>query len=261
MFISCGISSQLHVSCLEFLLLWCLLMILSWSRFSDFLRDEKRTRENSSFYSCSTGPVYMGLPVKLKLFSVILHYQYLSTKLLSSAPQHRTMFHKNDIDRNRNNMRCVGGRRSPKHSIDSASPAPGTSFECFRLRSPPIWNCYHHYGQKWRIHNNQPNVRPPNCCCYPRGWWYLWVLRRRRLMRGWFGGCRWCFVSMRPWWFIFRPFLGWVCESQADDAGLCTFCTIDESFSQLFFRWSLHMVYLIQLFFFDVSCNFLNDQN
>ena len=181
-------------------------------------------------YSCSTGPVYMGLPVKLKLFSVILHYQYLSTKLLSSASQHKTMFHKNDIDRIRNNIGCVGGRRSPKHSIDSASR--GASFECFRLRSPPIhpmlsWNCRHHYGQKWRIHNNQPNVRPPNRCCYPRGWWYLWVLRRRRLMRGWFGGCRWCFVSMRPWWFIFRPFLGWVCESQADDdAGLCTFCTI-----------------------------------
>eukprot|EP00956_Cyclotella_meneghiniana_P042204 scaffold248391_cov70-Cyclotella_meneghiniana.AAC.12 len=25
-------------------------------------------------YSCSTGPVYMGLPVKSKVFSVILHY-------------------------------------------------------------------------------------------------------------------------------------------------------------------------------------------
>ena len=40
---------------------------------------------NCRSYSCSTGPVYMGLPVKSKLFSVILHYRYLSTKLLSSA--------------------------------------------------------------------------------------------------------------------------------------------------------------------------------
>ena len=118
------------------------------------------------------------------------------------------MFHKNDIDRIRNNIGCVGGRRSPKHSIDSASR--GASFECFRLRSPPIhpmlsWNCCHHYGQKWQIHNNQPNFRPPNRCCY-RGWWYPWVSRRRRLVRGWFGGCRGRFVLMRPWWFYFWPF-------------------------------------------------------
>ena len=70
------------------------------------------------------------LPVKSKLFSVILHYQYLSPKLLSSASQHKTMFHKNDIDRIRNNIGCVGGRRHPKHSIDSSSR--GASFECFR---------------------------------------------------------------------------------------------------------------------------------
>ena len=164
--------------------------------------------EENPAYSCSTGPVYMGLPVKSKLFSVILHYRYLSPKLLSSASQHKTMFHKNDIDRIRNNIGCVGGHRSPKHSIDSASR--GASFECFRLRSPPIhpmlsWNCCHHYGQKWQIHNNQPNFRPPNRCCY-RGWWYPWVSRHRRLVRGWFGGCRWRFVSMRPWWFYFWPF-------------------------------------------------------
>eukprot|EP00956_Cyclotella_meneghiniana_P018482 scaffold30794_cov46-Cyclotella_meneghiniana.AAC.2 len=29
------------------------------------------------------------------------------------------MFHKNDIDRNRNNISCIGGERRLKHSIDS----------------------------------------------------------------------------------------------------------------------------------------------
>ena len=76
------------------------------------------------------------IPVKSKLFSVILHYRYLSPKLLSSASQHKTMFHKNDIDRNRNNIGCVGGRRRLIHSIDSVPP--GTSSELFKRRSPPI---------------------------------------------------------------------------------------------------------------------------
>ena len=76
------------------------------------------------------------LPVKSKLFSVILHYQYLSPKLLSSTSQHKTMFHKNDIDRNRNNIGCVGARRRLKRSKDSVPP--GASLEPFRRRRAPI---------------------------------------------------------------------------------------------------------------------------
>ena len=78
----------------------------------------------------------MGLPVKSKLFSVILHYRYLSPKLLSSASQHKTMFHKNDIDRNHDKISCIGGERRLIHSIDSVPP--GTSAELFKRRSPPI---------------------------------------------------------------------------------------------------------------------------
>ena len=39
------------------------------------------------------------------------------------------------------------------------------SYEYF----PMLWrNCSHHYGQKWQLHNHQPNVRPLNRCCYRR---------------------------------------------------------------------------------------------
>ena len=60
------------------------------------------------------------------------------------------------------------------------------------------------------------------------GIWYLWVLCRQRLARGWLGGCRWRFVPVRPWFFS-RPFpevRGEGVRARADTRGVCTFCTI-----------------------------------
>eukprot|EP00956_Cyclotella_meneghiniana_P020339 scaffold35729_cov22-Cyclotella_meneghiniana.AAC.1 len=57
-------------------------------------------------------------------------------KVSPSASQHKTMFHKNDIDRNRNNIGCIGGDRRLIHSIDSVPP--GTSAKLFKRRSPLI---------------------------------------------------------------------------------------------------------------------------
>ena len=90
-------------------------------------------------YSCSTGPVYMGLPVKSKLFSVILHYRYLSPKLLSSASQHKTMFHKNDIDRNRNNIGCVGGHRRLKHLLSCSNDVRPQYNQCYCDNVATTW--------------------------------------------------------------------------------------------------------------------------
>ena len=48
------------------------------------------------------------------------------------------MFHKNDIDRNRNNIGCVGAHRRLKDSIDSVPPGTSAEPELFKRRSPPI---------------------------------------------------------------------------------------------------------------------------
>eukprot|EP00956_Cyclotella_meneghiniana_P042205 scaffold248391_cov70-Cyclotella_meneghiniana.AAC.13 len=51
------------------------------------------------------------------------------------------MFHKNDIDRNRDIVGCVGGHRRLKHSINSVPP--GTSLNCWSNDGRPQYNqCY-----------------------------------------------------------------------------------------------------------------------
>ena len=95
------------------------------------------------------------------------------------------MFHKNDIDFNRNYIGCVGADCNHKDSIDSASAA--ATFECFKLTMAPntsnvivimtslIWTIM-------AITQQSNNFRPLNRCCY-HGWWCPWSVTIASLQR------------------------------------------------------------------------------